>query len=130
MDLFPGKALYHLPQFWDGNGCFIRCILTAKPEMDSLGFRGVYLGRPTTHSSEWSGKQKKDGCAIFFRKSLFDLVETDTVNFMDVHDRVALLVRPYLPNVLPTVLVIPADPAGAPAVPAAADCGQHTSALG
>ena len=65
--------------------------------MLSHGYRSVYLQRPTTHTSDWSGDKKKDGCAVFFRSSLFDLEQVDTVNFRDVHDRVALLASAIAP---------------------------------
>ncbi|KAG9410409.1 Nocturnin [Aphanomyces cochlioides] len=62
-----------------------------RPSFLALGYDSVYVKRPSTHSSTWSGDKKMDGCGIFFRQDKFELKECDSVNFRDEHDRVALL---------------------------------------
>ena len=64
-----------------------------KYEFLKRGYDSVYVKRPSVNVSNWSGRTKQDGCGIFFRKSMFDLLHCDSINYKDDHDRVALFAR-------------------------------------
>ncbi len=74
-------CLEELSNYWD----------FFKPELGSLGYDSVYVKRPSVHGTSWSGVEKHDGCGIFFMKDRFRLVHEHSINFQDMHDRVALL---------------------------------------
>ena len=79
--------------------------------MAERGFKSVYVKRPSVNVSSWSGRYaarvvgarrpcpftsrsvKHDGCGIFFRETMFRLEATETLNYDDTHDRVALMVH-------------------------------------
>lgn len=62
-----------------------------REEMHMRGYESVYVKRPSINVSTWSGEGKKDGCGVFFKRNAFELVDCDSVNYNDVHDRVAML---------------------------------------
>ena len=64
----------------------------SKPTMSKFGYDSVYAKRPSLHQSSWSGVTKYDGCGIFFKESLFDYVDSETLVYSDTHDRIALFV--------------------------------------
>eukprot|EP00128_Syssomonas_multiformis_P001305 Colp12_sorted_trinity150504_noHs@25422 len=63
-----------------------------KPEFEKLGYDSVYAKRPSIHRGLRTGKAKEDGCGIFFKKDKFELIREKSINFHDIHDRIALTV--------------------------------------
>jgi len=61
-------------------------------ELGNLGYDSVYHKRPSVHVSSWSGKQKHDGCGIFFQRDTYDLLWEQCLTYDDIHDRVGLIV--------------------------------------
>ena len=52
----------------------------------------IDVKRPSITHTSWSGLTKTDGCGIFYSKEKFQLVMQHSVNFLDPHDRVGLIV--------------------------------------
>lgn len=46
-----------------------------KYEMEKEGYDSVYIKRPSLHHTSWSGKDKSDGCGIFWHRNRFAIVE-------------------------------------------------------
>jgi CCR4-NOT transcription complex subunit 6 len=61
-------------------------------EFFKLGFDSVYLKRPNTHESNWSGLIKSDGLGIFYKEEMFDLIKVEEIYYQDDHDRIGLIV--------------------------------------
>eukprot|EP00126_Sphaerothecum_destruens_P008738 Sdes_comp20330_c0_seq1m14020 len=50
------------------------------------------MERPSVHVSSWTGKKKYDGCGIFYKRNIFDIVDEQSVTYTDKHDRIALII--------------------------------------
>ena len=64
-----------------------------EPELSALGYKCIYIKRPSLHMSNWSGTEKHDGCLIAYQQSMVRrVVDVEQINYDDAHDRVGLVV--------------------------------------
>ena len=64
-----------------------------EPQLSALGYKGIYIKRPSLHMSNWSGTEKHDGCMVAYQSSMIRrVVDVDQINYDDAHDRVGLVV--------------------------------------
>ena len=64
-----------------------------EPQLSSLGYKAIYIKRPSLHMSNWSGTEKHDGCLVAYQQSMVRrVVDVDQINYDDAHDRVGLVV--------------------------------------
>ena len=64
-----------------------------EPQLAALGYKAIYIKRPSLHMSNWSGTEKHDGCLIAYQQSMIRrVVDVEQINYDDAHDRVGLVV--------------------------------------
>ena len=63
-----------------------------EPQLSALGYKSIYIKRPSLHMSNWSGTEKHDGCLIAYQHTLIArVVDVEQINYDDSHDRVGLV---------------------------------------